>query len=266
MQGREKAAYSLRRSPLHPLWVPQTPPPPPGRGLPPQAPAKEDSACGGVRRAQPRQPPTAAAPPSLGNALEELMGELLPESHWYLEEETQEALLVATTGASQSTRMGGFRALCSPQGGGCHEGWVLRRSRATYLCGGVLDDLRLIGQGLLLRGKRTVRWCPWGRRSHWGDIPGPPSGFLSPTSPSHGDHAKRRSHFLLPVWAPGFIHWKRNSPTDPSGVGYVPCSREALLAPLLTGAARALPARQRRKKIQALIFQQTLNKGEEEEG
>lgn len=37
-------------------------------------------------------------------------------------------------------------------------------------------------------------------------------------------------------------------------------------APLLTGAARALPARQRRKKIQALIFQQTLNKGEEEEG
>lgn len=42
--------------------------------------------------------------------------------------------------------------------------------------------------------------------------------------------------------------------------------RWALLAPLLTGAARALPARQRRKKIQALIFQQTLNKGEEEEG
>lgn len=34
----------------------------------------------------------------------------------------------------------------------------------------------------------------------------------------------------------------------------------------LTGAARALPARQRRKKIQALIFQQTLNKAEEKEG
>lgn len=41
---------------------------------------------------------------------------------------------------------------------------------------------------------------------------------------------------------------------------------EALLSPALTGAARALPARQRRKKIQALIFQQTLNKAEEKEG
>lgn len=43
-------------------------------------------------------------------------------------------------------------------------------------------------------------------------------------------------------------------------------SREASLSPILTGAARALPARQRRKKIQALIFQQALNKGEEKEG
>lgn len=56
---------------------------------------------------------------------------------------------------------------------------------------------------------------------------------------------------------PHRIHWE----SDASLLGVA--EREVSL---LTGAARALPARQRKKKIQVLILQQTLNKGEEEEG
>lgn len=62
------------------------------------------------------------------------------------------------------------------------------RGRVTYLCGGVFNDLRLIGQSLLLQEKRTMSWSPWGRRSQGGDDPlgwpvGPPSGFLSRAAP-----------------------------------------------------------------------------------
>lgn len=126
---------------------------------------------------------------------------------------------------------------------------MTRRSRVTYLCGGVFDDLRLIGQSLLLQGKRTVSWGPRGGRCQGGDLPGqmsgPPLGFLSP----------------IPQ---GFIHYKRKSPSDRAD--RQPREQRGSVSPVLTGAARALPARQRRKKIQALIFQQTLNKREEKEG
>lgn len=85
-----------------------------------------------------------------------------------------------------------------------------------------------------------------------GQAVGPPSGFLSPHCPPPPPSI--RALFIIKK-NPHQIHWMDN-----------PESREALLSPILTGAARALPARQRRKKIQTLIFQQTLNKREEKEG
>lgn len=73
-----------------------------------------------------------------------------------------------------------------------------RRDSTTYLCGGIFDDLCLIGQSLLLQGKRPVSGGLWG--SPKGGDPleravGPPSSCSSSLSTLF--FVKQNPHQLL---------------------------------------------------------------------